>query len=129
MNPPLDQAYRFRALGRITLRLCVPALLAAGVLTVVASVPASATRAPRIKKPGAPTAVTAVAGNGNAWVSWTAPASDGGSPITGYTVTASHGGQSCTTTDTTTCTVTGLTNLDHSSDSRLTADSSSDRWS
>ncbi len=111
MNLPLDQTYRrFRAWGRNALRLCVPALLAVGVLTVVASVPASATRAPRIKKPGAPTAVTAVAVNGGAGVSWTAPASDGGSPITGYTATASHGGQTCTTTGATTCTVTGLTN-------------------
>jgi len=37
--------------------------------------------------PGAPTAVTATARNASALVSWTAPASDGGSPITGYTVT------------------------------------------
>ncbi len=37
-------------------------------------------------KPKAPTAVTAVAGHGSAGVSWTAP-SDGGSAITGYTVT------------------------------------------
>ena len=36
--------------------------------------------------PGAPTAVTAGAGNSSAVVSWTAPA-NGGSPITSYTVT------------------------------------------
>jgi hypothetical protein len=36
--------------------------------------------------PAAPAAVTATAGDGSAAVSWTAP-SDGGSPITGYTVT------------------------------------------
>jgi len=38
--------------------------------------------------PGAPTGATAVAGNQAATVSWTAPASDGNSPITGYTVTS-----------------------------------------
>ncbi len=38
--------------------------------------------------PGAPTAVSATAGNASAAVSFTAPASDGGSPITGYTVIA-----------------------------------------
>jgi hypothetical protein len=36
--------------------------------------------------PAAPTAVTAAGGNGSATVSWTAP-SNGGSPITSYTVT------------------------------------------
>jgi hypothetical protein len=95
--------------GRNVLRLFAPALLAVTVLTVVASVPAGA-NAPRIKKPGAPTAVTATALSGGTAVSWTAPVSDGGSPITGYTVTASHGGQTCTTTGATMCTVTGLTN-------------------
>jgi len=39
--------------------------------------------------PGAPTGVTATAGIGSASVSWTAPADDGGSAITGYTVTSS----------------------------------------
>lgn len=42
--------------------------------------------------PGAPTAVVALAGNGQAAVSFAAPAADGGRPITGYTVTASPGG-------------------------------------
>jgi phospholipase C len=38
--------------------------------------------------PGAPTAVSATAGNGQAEVAFTAPSSDGGSPVTSYTVTA-----------------------------------------
>ena len=42
--------------------------------------------------PGAPTIGTATAGDTQATVTWTAPASDGGSPITGYTVTAAPGG-------------------------------------
>jgi len=42
--------------------------------------------------PGAPTAVSAAPGNTQATVSFTAPTSDGGSTITGYTVTASPGG-------------------------------------
>ena len=60
--------------------------------------------------PGVPTGVTATAGNGEATVSWTAPASNGGAAITGYTVTASPGGATCTTTGATSCTVPGLTN-------------------
>jgi len=60
--------------------------------------------------PGAPTGVTATAGNAQASVSWTAPASNGGSAITGYTVTASPGGATATTTGATSATVTGLTN-------------------
>lgn len=59
--------------------------------------------------PDAPGGVTAVAGDGKATVSWTAPSSDGGSAITSYTVTATPGGATCTTTATS-CTVTGLTN-------------------
>jgi hypothetical protein len=110
MNLISRQTYR-RFLGAVrkVRRLGSPVLIVAAVLVVVASVPAGAI-APRIRKPGAPTAVTATPGNGNAVVSWTAPVSDGGSPITGYTVTASHGGASCSTAGTTTCTVTGLVN-------------------
>ncbi|MEO7172032.1 fibronectin type III domain-containing protein, partial [Flavobacterium sp.] len=38
--------------------------------------------------PGAPTGALATAGNASAVVSWTAPTSNGGSAVTGYTVTA-----------------------------------------
>ena len=77
-----------------------PASLASAAVT-----PSSSTMAP-----WAPTGVTAIAGNTQAAVSWTAPASDGGSAITGYTVTAAPGGRTATTTGATTATVTGLTN-------------------
>ena len=65
--------------------------------------------------PAAPTNVTATAGNASAQVTWTAP-SDGGSPITSYTVTPFIGTTAQTPTTVTgsppatTTTVTGLTN-------------------
>ncbi|NEW06962.1 hypothetical protein GK047_13205 [Paenibacillus sp. SYP-B3998] len=60
--------------------------------------------------PGAPTAVTAEVANGEsrAKVSFTAPVSNGGSAITGYTVTSSPGGITATGTGSP-ITVTGLT--------------------
>jgi RHS repeat-associated protein len=60
--------------------------------------------------PGVPTAVSATAGDSQASVSWTAPASNGGTVITGYTVTSSPGGFTASTTGATSATVTGLTN-------------------
>lgn len=57
-----------------------------------------------------PATATAVAGNTTATVSWTEPSGTNGSPITGYTATASPGGATCTTTTLMTCTLTGLTN-------------------
>jgi Fibronectin type III domain/Zinc carboxypeptidase len=63
-----------------------------------------------VSTPGAPTGVTAVPGNASATVRWTAPASDGGSPITGYTITAAPGGRTATTTGATTTTITWLSN-------------------
>ena len=65
--------------------------------------------------PAAPAAVTATAGDGSALVSWSAP-SNGGNPITSYTVTPYIGGTAQTattvtgTTPATSTTVTGLTN-------------------
>ncbi len=71
---------------------------------------ASATATPRTV-PGAPTGVSATAGDGQATVSWTAPASDGGSAITGYTVTSSPGGLTASAdAGETEATVTGLSN-------------------
>jgi hypothetical protein len=64
--------------------------------------------------PGAPTNVTATAGNASAGVSWTAPSSNGGSPLTSYTVTPSTGGVTGTpiqvSGSTTSANVTGLVN-------------------
>jgi hypothetical protein len=60
--------------------------------------------------PGAPTGAVATAGNTTAGVSWTAPASTGSGPITGYIVTSKPGAKTCTSTTTTSCTVSGLTN-------------------
>ncbi|MDQ6793773.1 MAG: fibronectin type III domain-containing protein [Chloroflexota bacterium] len=61
------------------------------------------------KAPGAPTHVTATGGNARVILAWTAPTSSGGSPITGYTATASPGGATCTTASLG-CTISGLTN-------------------
>ena len=62
--------------------------------------------------PGAPTSVTATsAANAQSVVSWSAPASNGGATITGYTVTSSPDSRTCAwTTGALSCTVTGLTN-------------------
>lgn len=59
--------------------------------------------------PGAPTAVAATAGNGQATISFNPPASDGGSPITSYQVIASGGGPTASGT-TSPITITGLAN-------------------
>jgi len=62
--------------------------------------------------PGAPTGVSARAGNGAATVTFRAPASNGGSAITRYTLIPSPACSGCTglTTTTTSSTVRGLTN-------------------
>ncbi len=57
----------------------------------VLDVPLTGTGVAPAAAPGAPTAVTATAGNGAAAVTWTPPASAGTSPVTGYTVQAFNG--------------------------------------
>ncbi len=66
--------------------------------------------------PSAPSGVTAAAGNASANVTWSAPSSNGGSPITSYTITPYIGATAQTATTitgtppATGTTITGLTN-------------------
>ena len=60
-----------------------------------------------VSAPTVPLSVAATAGDESAVVTWNAPAQ--GAPILSYTVTASPGGETCTTTSTT-CTFENLTN-------------------
>ncbi len=62
---------------------------------VGASSPSASSNATPASVPGAPTAIKVTASNGSVLVSWTAPVSNGGSPVTTYNVTASPGGASC----------------------------------
>jgi hypothetical protein len=59
--------------------------------------------------PGAPSGVQGTRGNGQATISWTAPSAND-EPITGYTVTAQPGGETCTTTSAVSCVVSDLSN-------------------
>lgn len=75
------------------------------------SAPSSAVT-PAPSTPGAPSAVSATTGDGQATVSWTAPVATGGSAVTGYTVTPYIGTQAQPTTSATgtSAVVSGLTN-------------------
>ncbi|MFE7329402.1 fibronectin type III domain-containing protein, partial [Streptomyces sp. NPDC057565] len=70
----------------------------------------SAPLTPAPQPPSAPTDVQATAANANAVISWNPPSDDGGSAVTGYTVKASPGGATFTTTGATSATMTGLAN-------------------
>ncbi len=78
----------------------------ADMVVIAASGLISATPA---TNPGIPTGVTAVAGNGQATVSFTPPSDNGGSPITGYIVIANPGNITVSGSGTS-ITIPGLTN-------------------
>ena len=81
-------------------------------LTAIGSSPVSAavTGKPRALA-SAPSNVTVSTAAGEATITWSASAANGGDTITAYTATASPGGQSCTwSSGSLTCTITGLTN-------------------
>jgi alpha-tubulin suppressor-like RCC1 family protein len=62
--------------------------------------------------PGPPTKVSATPGNQSVIVKWSAPLHNGGRPITGYTVLATPGSRTCTTTGGSSCTLRSLINGD-----------------
>ncbi len=63
-----------------------------------------------IGAPAVPTGVVVTTGNRTAHVSWSAPVSDGGSPITSYKVTSDPISSVCTTASPGECTLPGLRN-------------------
>jgi len=84
-----------------------------GSATGAFSFVANFVQAPVTTIPAAPASATAIAGanDGTIDVSWTAPADDGGSPITSYAATVSPSGASCVTDGSArACTISGLVN-------------------
>jgi hypothetical protein len=92
-------------------QVCVRATDALGNVSAGTTCATLTVSAPQV--PGAPTAVSASAGNGSALISWSAPSDNGGRSITGYTVTETEHGLGvvpCAVSGPTSCTVSGLTN-------------------
>jgi hypothetical protein len=85
-------------------------------LSTGSGTPGTTAGGPVVTAPGAPTIGTATAGNAAATVRWTAPADDGGSAISGYSIQvldnteAQVGTLRTATAGATSLTVTGLTN-------------------
>ncbi len=106
----VHNAVRAGRAGIVISGLAIGSMLLCSLLGGCSSSSATATTS-SATAPGAPTAISAVAGNTTATISFTPPASNGGSPITGYTVTCTASGVAHTATATASpITVTGLTN-------------------
>ncbi len=112
-NPPATSASVGGLTDGLSYTFTVTATNGAG--TSPSSTPSNAVTPMAPSAPAAPTAVTATATNGAATVNWTAP-SNGGSPISWYTVTPYAAGAAQTPTvvngspPATTATIGGLTN-------------------
>ncbi|MFZ2328107.1 MAG: fibronectin type III domain-containing protein, partial [Rhodoferax sp.] len=97
------------ALTFVTAGTCTINADQAGNGTYAAATTVSQSFAVNAVVPGAPTIGTATAGDTQASVTFTAPAFNGGSAITGYTATSNPGGLTGTCASSP-CTVTGLSN-------------------
>ncbi len=104
-TPRAPASQRTKLALAVTLMAC--GLVACGGGGSSTTTPAASTNT----VPGAPIIGTATAGNASASITFTAPASDGGAAITGYTATCTAGGTNRTGTGTASpISVTGLTN-------------------
>ncbi|AAR34084.1 fibronectin type III domain-containing protein [Geobacter sulfurreducens] len=97
------------ALSFVTAGICTINADQAGDSSYLAATTVSQSFAVNAVVPGAPTSVTASPDDGQATVSFTAPASTGGAAITGYTVTSTPGSITGTCAASP-CLITGLTN-------------------
>ncbi|PWK48250.1 carbohydrate binding protein [Actinoplanes xinjiangensis] len=109
-TPVTLNATSTRATGTVSFTVGTPTVVTYTVAKTGSQDPVISWLAVNRTTPDAPAGVTAVAGDTTAQVTWAAPDSDGGSPITGYTVTASPGDATCTATDVSGCRVPGLVN-------------------
>jgi hypothetical protein len=111
-SPPATSVTLRNLPGGQTLTYTVTASNPSG--TSPESSPSNAVTPVATSVPGAPNAVSAAAADATASVRWSAPTDDGGSDITGYTVTPVAGGSAQTPiqvgASATSATVTGLTN-------------------
>ena len=77
-------------MGRNSVRMVMCSLIVLAAMAVATAAGPAGAKA-RATRPGPPTGVTATSGNDQLVLSWTAPTSDGGSPITGYVVAGNYG--------------------------------------